>query len=175
MELHSHNRQEFELLYNKYAPGLIFYGRKFVDYQTAEDVVHDVFLKIWCSDTVMFDNENISVYLFNAVRNMCFDLLKHQVVHDDYVSNTVMAMKLEELALDENIIDKMIEQERIDTVYKAIDRLPEKCREVFVQAYMEEKKNLEIAEQLHISVRTVEAHIFKALKLLRNVLTSIIF
>jgi RNA polymerase sigma-70 factor (ECF subfamily) len=175
MERYRHNRKEFEQLYKKHAAGLIFYARKFVDYQTAEDVVHDVFLKIWFSESVMLVNENISSYLFNAVRNMCLDLLKHQAVHDDYVSKAVLALKMEELASDENIVDKLIEQEKIDAVYKAIDRLPEKCREVFVQAYIEEKKNVEIAEQLHISVRTVEAHIFKALKLLRDVLTIVIF
>ena len=175
MEYHPHNRKDFEWLYKKYAPGLIFYARKFVDYQTAEDVVQDVFLKIWISETVVIVDENIASYLFNAVQNRCLDLLKHQNIHNDYVSKAITALKMEELAFDDNIVNKLIEQEKIDALYEAIDRLPEKCREVFVQAYLEEKKNMEIAEALHISVRTVEAQIFKALKLLRNLLAMIFF
>jgi RNA polymerase sigma-70 factor (ECF subfamily) len=82
---------------------------------------------------------------------------------------------MDELASDDNILESIINGEKMDAIHKAIARLPEKCREVFVMAYIEEKKNAEIAEMLHISVRTVEAHIFKALKLLRSMLTLICF
>jgi len=151
---------------------MIFYARKFVDDQTAEDVVHDVFLKIWNSDTVMLVNDNIKSYLFSAVQHTCLDLLKHQVVHDDYISKSTRDLQMEELSTSENMLDNLIEREQIDAIYKEIDRLPEKCREVFTLAYLEEKKNMDIAEQLNISVRTVEAHIFKALKILRNALNN---
>ena len=167
MKGHHDKRTELERLYKKHAPGLIFYARKFVDLQTAEDVVHDVFLKIWDSETVMLVDENIGNYLCSAVRNRCLDLLKRQVVHDDYMSRAVIDLKMEEIVACDNILDEMIDREKMEAVYKAIDRLPDKCREVFILAYLEEKKNAEIAEQLHISVRTVEAHIFKALKMLR--------
>ena len=163
-----------ERLYIKYAPGMIFYARKFVDYQTAEDIVHDVFLKIGMSASVMITNENIENYLSCAVRNTCLDLLKHQAVHDDYMSNAIRDLKMEEIDSDDNIIDQLIDQEKMDAVYKQIDRLPEKCREVFVMAYIEEKKHVAIAEQLNISVRSVEAHIFKALKILRKALTILV-
>ena len=53
MAFHPHNRKEFEQLYIKHAAGLFFFARKFVDLQTAEDMVHDVFLKIASSDTVL--------------------------------------------------------------------------------------------------------------------------
>ena len=172
MNRQQHNRNEFERLYKQYAPGLIFYARKFVDYQTAEDVVHDVFLKTWECETVMIVHENVASYLYNAVRNRCLDVLKHQAVHDDYLSNAILNLKMEELASDDNILDRMMDEEKMEAIYKAIDRLPEKCREVFVLAYLEEKKNMEIADQLKISVRTVEAHIVKALKQLRSVLSN---
>ena len=149
---------------------MIFYARKFVDHQTAEDVVHDVFLKIWNSETVMIVHDNIKSYLFSAVKNTCLDLLKHQVVHEDYISKTARDIKIEELTTNENMLDCLIEHEQIDALYKEIDRLPEKCHEVFKLAYLEEKKNIDIAKELNISVRTVEAHIFKALKILRNAL-----
>ena len=170
---HHDKRTELERLYKKYASGLIFYARKFVDMETTEDVVHVVFLKIWDSETVMIVDENIGNYLFSAVRNRCLDLLKHQAIHDDYMSRAVMDLKMEEIAACDNILDEIIDREKMEAIYKAIDRLPEKCREVFILACLDEKKNTEIAEQLYISVRTVEAHLFKALKILRGVLTMI--
>jgi len=165
---------KFEQLYEKHAPGLIFYARKFVDYQTAEDVVHDVFLKLLDSEALLIVQENFKNYLYCAVRNKCLDLLKHQAVHDDYLSQSIHDMKIEELTSDDDVVGQMIDKEKMEAVYKAIDRLPKKCRAVFIQAYLEEKKYTEIAEQFAISVRTVEAHIFKALKILRDVLTIIL-
>ena len=167
-----HDRKEFERMYEQHAPGLIFYARKFVDHPTAEDVVHNVFLKIWNSETVMIANESIGSYLFCAVRNACIDMLKHQTICSDYIARAAEDLKMEELSSSENSLNRLIEREQIDAIYREIDRLPEKCREVFLLAYTEEKKNAEIAEQLHISVRTVEAQIYKALKILRNALAE---
>jgi RNA polymerase sigma-70 factor (ECF subfamily) len=115
MAFHPHNRKEFEQLYIKHAAGLIFYARKFVDLQTAEDVVQDVFLKTGSNDTVDITHENIVSYLDNAVRNLCLDILKHQSIHDDYVSKAIMDLKIEELDSDENILDRMIDREKIET------------------------------------------------------------
>jgi RNA polymerase sigma-70 factor (ECF subfamily) len=170
----SHIMEQFKRLYEKYAPGMIFYARKFVDRQTAEDIVHDVFLKIWSRETVMIIDESIGSYLYRAVQHSCLDYVKHLSVHNDYVGRAIADLTMEELVSEKNPIDTLIEQEQRDAVYKSIDQLPEKCREVFVLAYLEEKKNAEIAESLHISVRTVEAQIYKALKILRNMLKLVI-
>ena len=175
MKNNHHIQNEFERLYIKCAPGLIFFARKFVDHSTAEDIVHDIFLKLWNSETVMIVNENIRTYLFSAVRNACLDMLKHQTVCNDYLSRAIRDLKMEELTSGENTLNKLIDREQIDAVNRGIDQLPEKCRQIFVMAYIEEKKNKEIAEQLQISVRTVEAQIYKALKILRNMLTMICF
>ena len=56
--------------------------------------------------------------------------------------------------------------------YKEMDRLPEKCREIFTMSYLEERKTSEIAVLLNISTRTVEAQLYKALKILRGILLS---
>ena len=107
-----HDRKEFERVYEKYAPGLIFYARKFVDHPTAEDLVHDVFLKIWNSETVMLVNESIGSYLYSAVRNACLDLLKHQAICNDYLSKALRDLKIEELSHSENVLTQLIAQEQ---------------------------------------------------------------
>lgn len=151
---------------------MIFYARKFVDRHTAEDIVHDIFVKIWNYDSFMIIDQSMGNYLFRSVQNACWDYLKRQTVRDDYISKTIAWLKEEELTYKNNPVDQIIDKEQIETVYKAIDQLPEKCREIFLLSYMEEKKNAEIADMLNISVRTVETQIYKALKSLRNTLKN---
>lgn len=151
---------------------MIFYARKFVDRHTAEDIVHDIFVKIWNYDSFMIIDQSMGNYLFRSVQNACWDYLKRQTVRDDYISKTIAWLKEEELTYKNNPVDQIIDKEQIETVYKAIDQLPEKCREIFLLSYMEEKKNAEIAYMLNISVRTVETQIYKALKSLRNTLKN---
>jgi RNA polymerase sigma-70 factor (ECF subfamily) len=170
MEENRHILEQFKRLYEKYTPGMIFYARKFVDHQTAEDIVHDIFLKLANRDNWIIIDESIGSYLFCAVQNACKDYLKRKIVRDDYLSRAITELKIEELEFTANPVNRMIYEEQMTAVYKAIDQLPEKCREVFVLAYLEEKKNAEIAGLLHISIRTVEAQIYKALKTLRDIL-----
>jgi RNA polymerase sigma-70 factor (ECF subfamily) len=174
MEKSNHIMEQLKQLYEKYAPGMIFYARKFVDHQTAEDIVHDIFLKMVNRDNLIIIDESIASYLFRAVQNACKDYLKRKSVREDYLGRAILELKIEELEFAANPINRMIYEEQIASIYKAIDQLPEKCREIFVLAYLEEKKNAEIAESLHLSIRTVEAQIYKALKTIRNMLRILI-
>ncbi|MDR3260441.1 MAG: RNA polymerase sigma-70 factor [Tannerella sp.] len=165
---------QFGRLYEKHAPGMLFHARKFVDFQTAEDIVHDVFLKLWTRDSFLIIDQTIGGYLLRSVQNACFDYLKHQSVRDDYLSKATLELKMEELAAPDNPVNELIEQEQIDSIYQMIEQLPPKCKEIFKLTYIEEKENAEVARMLGISVRTVEAQIYKALKIVRNALTAFI-
>jgi RNA polymerase sigma-70 factor (ECF subfamily) len=165
---------QFSRLYEKYAPGMIFYARKFVDPQTAEDLVHDVFLKLWSRESFLIIDETIDHYLLHSVKNSCLDALKHQLIRDDYLSKAILELKMEELACSDSPVNSLISKEQIESIYRAIEQLPEKCREIFKLTYLEEKPNAEAARILHLSVRTVEAQIYKALKILRHTLTAFI-
>jgi RNA polymerase sigma-70 factor (ECF subfamily) len=179
MTFQEHTKEDslnrFSRLYKKHAPGMLFYARKFVDFQTAEDIVHDVFLKLWNHNSFLIIDQTIGSYLLRSVRNACFDYLKRQIIRDDYRSSVVLELKIEELSYSDNLINNLINEEQITSLYQAIEQLPEKCKEIFKLAYIEERKNAEVAQMLHISVRTVESQIYKALKKLRSVLTSVIF
>ncbi|MDR3329208.1 MAG: RNA polymerase sigma-70 factor [Prevotellaceae bacterium] len=166
--------EHFKQLYEQYAPALIFYARKFTDYQTAEDVVHDVFIRIWKRDLTLPDDDGMGAYLFRAVHNACRDHLKRQAVRSSYMSRAAVAMKEEELAFYDNPLNQMMNEERQAALGKAIGALPDKCREVFRLAYLEEKHHSEIAALLNISVRTVEAQVYKALKMLRSALMGVV-
>jgi len=159
--------QQFGLLYEKHAPGLIFYARKFVSEFVAEDIVHDVFLNIWKEKSFFIIEETILNYLFRSVRNACLNYLKHQTINQDFITAQTAELSIIELNAS-SIEDLIIEKEQMEAIYAAIKLLPEKCGTVFRLSFFENKKNGEIAGILNISTRTVEAHLYKALTLLRN-------
>ena len=152
----NHELDKFKLLYLENAPRLIFYASKYVDSDTAEDLVHDIFIKIWQKKEIYSVEEGLKTYLFRSVQNACLDYLKHKSIEMIDYYNRLDAAELE--------------KERLDSVYREIAKLPDRCREVFTLAYVDGKKSVEIAGMLNISQRTVEAQLYKGLKIIRNVL-----
>ena len=163
---------EFKELYKSNAPMLIFYAGKYVNAIAAEDLVQDVFFKIWQKRTFLFLKEGIRTYLYRSVQHACLDYLKHQEVKGDYINTVTTQLKIEEIYYNDDPQSLFAEDERLELIYKEMDKLPEKCREVFTMSYLEERKTSEIAVLLNISTRTVEAQLYKALKILRGILLS---
>ena len=163
---------QFKELYKSNAPMLIFYAGKYVNAIAAEDLVQDVFFKIWQKRTFLFLKEGIRTYLYRSVQHACLDYLKHQEVKGDYINTVTTQLKIEEIYYNDDPQSLFAEDERLELIYKEMDKLPEKCREVFTMSYLEERKTSEIAVLLNISPRTVEAQLYKALKILRGILLS---
>jgi RNA polymerase sigma-70 factor (ECF subfamily) len=152
------------------APRLTYFANKYVDPRTAEDIVHDIFLKVWQKNLFLLSGNGLKTYLFNAIRNACLDYLKHQSVEQNYISMIVHQLKTEELEYCDQPFFLFQEDERIALIFNEIEKLPEKCREIFTLSYLHEKKSSEIANMLNLSRRTVEAQLYKALKLIRHAL-----
>lgn len=160
----------FERLYNTYFDRLIFQALRFVDDRAeAEDIVADVFFDLWKRiDTLDLEN-GIVAYLYRAVSTRALNVLRHK---------NIAAVRIEALeAINEKrmeFIDSANLEDTIDAtdigagIRTALGELPEKCREVFVLSYVNGLKSKEIADAMDISVRTVEAHVYKALRLLRE-------
>lgn len=160
--------QHFRTFYLQYAGELIFFARQFVDIYTAEDIVHDIFLKIWDKKLTIVVEENIRNYLLSMVQNACYDHLKHIQVKDTLMNSFTRQLKIDELKYYESSMDQWQNKEKVEAIYASIEKLPSKSRDIFKKAYIEGQKHAVIAEELDISVRTVETHIYKALKFLRN-------
>ena len=155
---------QFKELYKSIAPMLIFYAGKYVNAVTAEDLVQDVFLKVWQKRTFLFLKEGIKTYLYRSVQ--------HQEVKGDYINAVTTKLKIEEIYYNDDPQSLFAEDERLELIYKEMDKLPDKCREIFTMSYLEERKTSEIAVLLNISTRTVEVQLYKALKILRGILLS---
>ena len=154
-------------IYVEHAPALICFARKFV-FLYAEDLVHDVFLKIW--GTAIFDlpEKDIKKVLFASVRNACIDHIRRISLETKTANEKKLRLQMEELVFAENMEELFMQKDIMAMVKKKIEELPEKSREIFLKTYLEGLKASEVAEQLNISVRTVENQLYRALIYLRH-------
>ncbi len=152
-------------MFRTYFSSLSYFAQKYIsDLDTCKEIVHNVFINIW-EKREEFDFEKpAKSYLFTSVYNRCMNFIR-----DNKKFKT--DVELEEI---NNISDLSQHSETIEAaeleskIWKVINSLPEKCREVFVLNRFEDKKYSEIAEHLNISVKTVETQMSKALKTLRE-------
>ena len=158
----------FREIYRKYTPIMQAFAVKFTDRSTAEDLVQDVFMRIWVNRETSPINESLPAYLFRAVRNRCINHLEHIRLKENYESQEMFDLQIREADFFQSPEQLLIRKEQLEQVRREIEKLPEKSREVFKMAYDDGKKAAEIAEELHLSVRTVETHIYQALKTLRK-------
>jgi RNA polymerase sigma-70 factor, ECF subfamily len=134
----------------------------------AEDIVQGIFMKLWEKRTELDVKQTIRSYLFRSVFNQCMNRLEYVGVRTKYAryKQTIGSndAKLPEVFVDE--LDERIRQ--------AIEKLPSQCRAVFVMSRYEELRYAEIAERLDISVNTIQNHVCKAIKILKQELKDFI-
>ena len=159
------NEVVFEALFKKHFRELHAYGFSLLkDWDAAEEVVQSLFLKLWEKNEFLNIKTSIKSYLYKSVYHDCLNYLRRQKVHLKYQTTTAYSMK--------NHIDdaagKLKLSELEHHLEKALSKLPEKCRAIFHLSRFEELKYQEIANQLDISIKTVETHMGKALRILRK-------
>ena len=167
---------DYRALFRRYHANLLFYASRLVGEVEAEDVVQDVFVDLWRRRNEVEMGDDIQAFLYKAVYTRSLNVLKHRAVVGSY-EETLIAIgnkRAEYYAQDDNEVVKRIEDRELrGVISRAIGELPEKCRVVFKLSYLHDMKNKDIAQLLKVSPRTVEAHIYKALRYLRNRLVKI--
>lgn len=167
---------DYRALFRRYHANLLFYASRLVGEVEAEDVVQDVFADLWRRRNEVEMGDDIQAFLYKAVYTRSLNVLKHRAVAGSY-EETLLAIgnkRAEYYAQDDNEVVKRIEDRELrGVISRAIGELPEKCRVVFKLSYLHDMKNKDIAQLLKVSPRTVEAHIYKALRYLRNRLVKI--
>ena len=164
-ELHNSNEQVFENLFRVYYDRLCNYANTIVkDTDEAEEMVQHTFLSLWENRERIAIHTSVKSYLYRAVHNGCLNKLKHNKVrqkHDDYY-------KLQADNAFENGAEELLGNELEKQITDAINTLPPQCKTVFVLSRFENLTYAEIAEQLEISIKTVDKHMVKALKIMRE-------
>ena len=164
----------FELLYHLLFSGMCQYASQLTkDRQVAEEVVQDVFLRIWNNRKDIYSRDgSVKKYFFRLVHNQCFDVLRKNRTHKEsfiqLLTSEAWAKISEQYGFDEFLIERL---EAVDTAAKiqqVVNRLPDQCREIFIKSRFENKSNEEIATEMKLSGHTVKTQIYRALQKIRE-------
>ncbi|RZS63972.1 RNA polymerase sigma-70 factor (ECF subfamily) [Pseudobacter ginsenosidimutans] len=155
----------FENVFKSHFKSLHSYAYTIVkDDMVAEEMVQNVFCKIWEKKGHLEIETSLTAYLYRAVYNESLNHIKHQKVRLAYQAHASYQMKEQTDSASKKVLLSDLEQK----LRKAMSELPEQCRTIFQMSRFEELKYQEIADRLGISIKTVENQMGKALKLLRS-------
>ncbi len=147
------------------------------DSDMANDLVQDIFVRFW-EKYKGTDSDHWEGVLYTMTRNRCLDQLKHLQVQHRLLGREITETEFEKLIIEDLTgtlpvtDDKLLVRELNRELEAIIASMPDKCREVFTLSRQEGLGNEEIARRLGISVKAVEKHITKALRILRSRLTK---
>lgn len=159
------DQKAFEMIFKTLYQPLCQYAYSFLnDRNEAEEVVQNTFIKMWEKRTELNVQSSLKAYLYSMVRNGSLNRLKHERVKRIHASQQLIVVETARALVDEKVQAHDLESK----IFDAMKALPEQCRLVFQLSRFEELKYQEIADQLQISVKTVENHMGKALKLMRE-------
>ena len=164
------DRDSFKSIFQDYYQPLCHLSIQYLeDEDEAKGVVQEAFVKFWEIRQNLDPDSNIRNFLFTLVKNSCLNLLKRRQIllrHHEKIRMREMHYQYESLSrMGDDYLEFHELKEKIDI---AIRTLPDHCRVVFEMSRFEELKNREIAEKLGVTQKTVEAHLTKALKILRK-------
>ena len=155
----------FEELFRSYFTPLMVFARKILkDEDEAREVVQKVFISLWEKREEIDLKTSLKPYLFTSVHNRSLNVIRDRKKFSEE--------EIPDVAGDWDVSAQIEAMELEQKIRKAIDSLPEKCKQIFELNRYEGLKYIEIASQLHISVKTVENQMSKALKILREKLAK---
>jgi len=169
-ELNNGNGQAFRQLFVTYYSPLCEFATQYVFDKDAEEIVQELMMHLWEKQGFLAIAGSIKSYLFMAVRNRCLNAIqrnKYKQVTHNYIYE-----KLKDTFQNP---DSYMLEELSWHIEKAIGELPENYRKVFSMSRFEDYTNKEIAEQLGVSVKTVEYRITQTLKILRAKLKDYLY
>ena len=173
MEILAHHKEKkapgyddnaFEELFKAHFGALHSYASVMLYHDSyAEEIVQNVFVRIWEKRDLLDVQISVKAYLYKCVHNDCLNYIKHKKIKTKYQDHAAFIMNDQ----SENTSDKLILTELQERLQVALNQLPEQCRTIFQMSRFEDLKYREIAEELGISIKTVENQMGKALKILR--------
>jgi RNA polymerase sigma-19 factor, ECF subfamily len=158
---------QFESLFRSSYASLVRYAKTIIkDHDTAEEIVQDLFVRLWQDRQKLEIESSLNGYLFRAVHNRCLHWLSHSRV----VEKHAREMADRETQSPVNPAEIIQYNELQLRIAEILEKLPEKCGRIFCMNRFEGLKYTEIAEKLSVSVKTVEANMGRALKEFRKAL-----
>jgi len=159
----------FDYIFNYYYSSLCAFSMQYLkDRNSVEDLVQDFFVSLWIDAPGLQIRSSLKAYLFVSIKNRCLDFQKHQKVSEKYRAYILFSSANG----DNNAEHYLAESELRQSIYKGLEKLSPRCRDIFELSRFKGLSNQEISEQLGISKRTVELQISNSLKILRKALVE---
>ena len=164
--LKSGNRIAFELLYNIYSKKIFVFALGYLkSREKAEGIVQIVFMKLWEKRVSVDENLSFNNFLYKIAKNTILNQIRKNNYHQSYCENYRASSLFKN---DNSTYNSVIAEDIEDYISNEIDKMPKKRKIVFMMSRREELSNIEIAEKLKLSRRTVDNQIYKALKQLKE-------
>lgn len=153
----------FETVFRHLAPSLRVFVTRYVDSrEVAEDLIQDLFLSIWRQREALELRATLTTYLYTAARNRALNYLKHERVVTRWQRDVPVSAESRP-GIDEDVL----EIELALAIQEAIGRLPTRARLMFLMSRQQRMTYVQIAQELGLSVKTVETQMGRALRALR--------
>ncbi|MCS2917680.1 sigma-70 family RNA polymerase sigma factor [Parabacteroides merdae] len=153
------------------------YTASMVEQKAAEDIVQDVFLYVWENREKLYVSDGFHSYLFQSAYTRCPDYFKKNLSIEKYHSHTYEKY-LEDyqnlLKGDDSVIEELSVKDFYRHLYELLEHLPAQRREVFILTYIKGLTAKEVAEQTRMPQRTVESHLYLALRFLKGHMSEMI-
>lgn len=158
----------FEQVFKEHYKNLHAYACSILkDSDEAEEMVQNVFYKLWEKRDKMSELQSVQAYLYRSVYNECMNYVKHEKVKQAHEAHAVHQGNISTPMAD------AAEAKELETrIAEAMNSLPEQCRTIFQMSRFEELKYREIADKMGLSIKTIENQMGKALKILRTKLAD---
>lgn len=171
-QLQDGNEKVFEQIVREYWPRMFKFALIYTqNNETSQELVQDTFLVLWNNRAILKDNTNLITYLMVVLRNKCLNLLEQTRIRQLYIEeiDDEIIYQRANLYVLQDEASQIVESEDLHkAIERALSKLPEKTREVFMLSRYDGLKNQQIAEIKNISQKTVEYHISKALQIIKE-------
>ena len=164
--------QVFREIYEEYYGPFCLYAKRFiVDMDTRKDIVSEIFTALWYKvDSNELQSDTILGYIKSSVRNSCLNYLKHQEYERNYATLLPPLPAYEMESESVNTLDELYKM-----LHDILNKLPDDHRMVFTKSFFEGKTHAEIAEEMNLSVKSVNRYKQKTMEVLRRKLKGFAF
>ena len=164
-DIQSGDTASFEMLFKTHYDPLCRFALSYLqDPDDAEETVQAVFIGFWEKRQTIQVDTSLKAYLYRSVRNACLNEIKRVKVRKLHADSMMVEGEPQSQPSDHLAIRQELEEK----IQEALQTLPEQCRLIFKMSRFEELKYQEIADQLNLSIKTVENQMGKALKIMRT-------
>jgi RNA polymerase sigma-70 factor (ECF subfamily) len=169
------DEKAFAFFFNLYYNQIVGFCTEFIkDRDKAKSITQEAFLKLWLNKEKVQKINGIKAFLYTSAKSDCLNLFRHKKVVHKYFDNSLRKREesLNVEVLNAMNFDTVMLTELEELIEGSVNELPDKCKQVFKMRRIEFKKNKEIAAELNISIKAVEANMTRALKHLKNKLSD---